>query len=32
MYNGTVFVNGGLNRRGAEANRGFEAYSLDASA
>jgi hypothetical protein len=29
MYNGTVFVNGGLNRRGAEANRGFEAYSLD---
>lgn len=27
-YNGTVFVNGGLNRRGATGNRGFEAYSL----
>ena len=31
-YNGTVFVNGGLNRRGATANRGFEAYSIDAEA
>jgi hypothetical protein len=29
-YNGTVFVNGGLNRRGPTANRGFEAYSIDA--
>ncbi len=29
FYNGTVFVNGGLNRRGATGNRGFEAYSLD---
>ncbi len=29
-YNGTVFVNGGLNRRGATANRGFEAYALKA--
>lgn len=29
-YNGTVFVNGGLNRRGATANRGFEAYEIDA--
>jgi hypothetical protein len=28
-YNGTVFVNGGLNRRGPTANRGFEAYSID---
>jgi hypothetical protein len=28
-YNGAVFVNGGLNRRGATANRGFEAYSID---
>jgi hypothetical protein len=28
-YNGTVFVNGGLNRRGETANRGFEAYSID---
>ena len=28
-YNGTVYVNGGLNRRGAEANRGFEAYALN---
>ncbi len=27
-YNGTVFVNGGLNRRGATANRGFEAYAV----
>jgi hypothetical protein len=29
-YNGKVFVNGGLNRRGPTANRGFEAYSIDA--
>ncbi len=29
-YNGNVFVNGGLNRRGATANRGFEAYAIDA--
>jgi hypothetical protein len=29
-YNGTVFVNGGLNRRGPTANRGFEAYAIDA--
>ena len=28
-YNGTVFVNGGLNRRGATENRGFEAYAID---
>jgi hypothetical protein len=28
-YNGTVFVNGGLNRRGATGNRGFEAYAID---
>lgn len=27
-YNGTVYVNGGLNRRGATANRGFEAYRI----
>lgn len=27
-YNGTVFVNGGLNRRGATGNRGFEAYTI----
>ena len=32
FYNGTVFVNGGLNRRGATANRGFEAYSMDTGA
>jgi hypothetical protein len=30
FYNGTVFVNGGLNRRGATGNRGFEAYRVDA--
>jgi hypothetical protein len=29
FYNGTVFVNGGLNRRGATGNRGFEAYRVD---
>jgi hypothetical protein len=28
FYNGTVFVNGGLNRRGATGNRGFEAYRV----
>jgi hypothetical protein len=28
-YNGTVYVNGGLNRRGATGNRGFESYSID---
>ena len=28
-YNGTVYVNGGLNRRGETGNRGFESYSLD---
>ena len=28
-YNGTVYVNGGLNRRGATGNRGFEAYALN---
>lgn len=27
-YNGTAFVNGGLNRRGATENRGFESYRL----
>lgn len=27
-YNGTVFVNGGLNRRGATENRGFESYAI----
>jgi len=27
-YNGSAFVNGGLNRRGATGNRGFEAYRL----
>jgi hypothetical protein len=27
-YNGTVFVNGGLNRRGATDNRGFESYAI----
>jgi len=31
FYNGTVFVNGGLNRRGATGNRGFEAYALNAT-
>ena len=30
FYNGTVFVNGGLNRRGATENRGFEAYAIAA--
>jgi hypothetical protein len=29
FYNGTVYVNGGLNRRGAAGNRGFEAYRVD---
>jgi hypothetical protein len=29
FYNGTVYVNGGLNRRGATGNRGFEAYRVD---
>jgi hypothetical protein len=28
FYNGVMYVNGGLNRRGANANRGFEAYRL----
>lgn len=27
-YNGVMYVNGGLNRRGADGNRGFEAYAL----
>ena len=27
-YNDVMYVNGGLNRRGATANRGFEAYAL----
>ena len=27
-YNGTVFVNGGLSRRGATENRGFESYAI----
>jgi hypothetical protein len=27
-YNGAAYVNGGLNRRGATENRGFEAYRL----
>jgi hypothetical protein len=27
-YNDVMYVNGGLNRAGANANRGFEAYAL----
>src|SRR5919205_383764 len=27
-YNDVLYVNGGLNRRGATGNRGFEAYQL----
>lgn len=29
FYNGVVFVNGGLNRRGTSGNRGLEAYRVD---
>jgi hypothetical protein len=30
-YNGRVYANGGLNRRGATGNRGFDAFTLDST-